>query len=147
LGRLHPCAHPNSFVQANHSFYEQDDGLSKSWGVGNSSGAEINVFANPPYSGWGAWLRKAHREWRDGAIDRVALLLPVRTGNTAFIELGDQSLTLFLKQRLRFYALDRAILPVYAPFPSMMMFFANDLDAIERRAREVWEGRVIPPTI
>jgi transcriptional regulator with XRE-family HTH domain len=131
---LDPCAHPNSFVGAENNYYEADDGLSKPW-FGT-------VFCNPPYSGWGPWLRKAHAHWMANEVDRVALLLPVRVGNSAFLDVGGDGHVIFLRRRITFYSQDGKPYTERAPFASMIVLYANE--DVERAARSVWEGLHIP---
>jgi len=49
-------------------FTREEDGLEQPW-------TGERVWCNPPYSDVGAWVRKAWREWTDGA-ELIVMLLP-----------------------------------------------------------------------
>ena len=49
-------------------FTRSDDGLAQPW--------TGRVWCNPPYSDLGAWVSKAHSEWRAGACELIVMLLP-----------------------------------------------------------------------
>lgn len=57
-------------------FTRAEDGLAQSW-------VNESVWCNPPYSNIGAWVEKAHREWRAGA-SRIVMLLPANRTEQAW---------------------------------------------------------------
>jgi phage N-6-adenine-methyltransferase len=86
-----------------HSFYDLEaDGLTKPW-------APHVVWCNPPYSNLGAWLAKAHAEFKAGCPAVVMLLPANRTEQVwwqehvePFRDKGGFMRTEFIRSRFNF---------------------------------------------
>ena len=130
-----PAANPADFVQAPVAYNEEDDGLSREW--------HGRVFCNPPFSAWGAFLRKGHAEFLAGRAKTIIMLLPARTGDKSFQEVAGDGHVILLKGRMLFWSEDRKPLDFTAPFPMMVVIFSGDDELIER-AKNVWDGIHIP---
>ena len=95
---MDPCGHRDSPLIASRRFLleEGDDGLGDDW-----SGRF--AFVNPPFSDVLKWTKRAHREWAEGHVGRVALLSPVRTDSKWFHEVLVKDAAIYLLEgRLRF---------------------------------------------
>jgi hypothetical protein len=129
---LDPCGHENSFVPATRQFFENDDGLSRSW-------KSKTVFCNPPYSMATKFMRKAHSEWVSGSTKCVIILTTLQASSRIFHEIAGDADIIFLKDRLRFWSDQHTPLPERAPFSSVVMIFGGN-DGIIERARATWGG-------
>lgn len=95
---LDPCGHVLSPVVARRRILlsEGGDGLTDEW-----SGRL--VFVNPPFSALLKWLRRAHEQWRERAVDTVVCLVPVRTDSSLFHQTLSLDADIYLLQgRVRF---------------------------------------------
>ena len=111
---LDPCADGN-----NHTFdlffTKEDNGLTKDWGG-------YSVFCNPPYGSKSTsdWIKKCSEEAKKPNTT-VVLLIPARTDTKAFHEyIYHKAEIRFIRGRLHFNNSINA-----APFPSMVVIFAN----------------------
>ena len=70
---LDPASHAaaNGVVKARRFFSQEDDGLSKPWAG--------NVWLNPPFSAWKAWVGKLLSEWSSGRVKQLCVLAATRT--------------------------------------------------------------------
>lgn len=69
------------------------DGLSCEWG--------LVTFCNPPYSGVGKWIKKAHDEWKKGKT--VVMLINAVTDTVAFHEyIYGKAEIRFVRGRIKF---------------------------------------------
>jgi len=69
------------------------DGLSCEWGS--------TTFCNPPYSGVGKWIKKAHDEWKKGKT--VVMLINAVTDTVAFHEyIYGKAEIRFVRGRIKF---------------------------------------------
>lgn len=87
---LDPCADPERRVDARSHFVglEGEDGLLRAWGTSGlwSDGHTGVVYVNPPYnrdaesgeSNLARWTAKCVREYRQGHVDCVVALIPIR---------------------------------------------------------------------
>lgn len=124
--RLDACAAPNN-AKCARFFTKDDDALRQDWaGFGR-------VWMNPPYGrGIGAWMKKAYLESRRGCL--VVALVHARTDTRWWHDwvAGKASAT-FIKGRLTFKrGHERS---TTAPFPSVIVVYAPDLDAVLNAAR------------
>lgn len=108
---LDPCA-----TKKNHKcpkFYsKKQDGLTRGW-------QGERVFCNPPYSGVGKWVKKAHDESQGDCF--IVMLVPARTDTKWFHDYIDNKTKIrFIKGRLKFSNSKNS-----APFPSMIVIFMN----------------------
>lgn len=115
---LDPCATQDN-AKCKLFFTKDDDGLRQSW-------KGHKVFCNPPYGReLPHWVQKAYAEsCQPDTI--VVLLIPARTDTRWFHEYiyGRAKEIRFLKGRLKFGAATNS-----APFPSMVVVFADKLSA------------------
>jgi phage N-6-adenine-methyltransferase len=121
---LDPAADRDALVVARRFFYAEEDGLTQPW-QGDT------VFCNPPYSRTTAFIRKAHRSWRDRECRVILMLLPVRTEIHAFHDcLVGTADIFFLRGAIAFErpSGDRA----KAPFGSMIVIYGSNERMIER---------------
>lgn len=95
-------------------FTREDNGLAQSW-------AGERVWLNPPYGREiGAWVRKAWRESRRGAL--VVCLIPARTDTSYWHDYAMRAAEILLiRGRVRF--LRPGALLDNAPFPSALVVF------------------------
>jgi transcriptional regulator with XRE-family HTH domain len=133
---LDPCGHENSFVPATRQFFQEDDGLSRSWKA-------KTVFCNPPYSMATKFMRKAHSEWASGSAKCVALLISLHACSRIFHEIAGDADMILLKERLRFWSGEPTPMPERAPFSSVVMILGGGEEIIER-ARATWDGVFVP---
>lgn len=93
---LDPCAHPSANVAADRYIHQEEDGLTATW-----SGRL--AFVNPPFSSASTWIERAYRAWRDGEVETVVMLCPVRTHTKAFAEyVHGKADVVMLRGRLHF---------------------------------------------
>jgi len=90
------------------------DGLTTDWGSA--------TFCNPPYSGTGKWIRKAHDEWQKGKT--VVLLINVVSDTKAFHEyIYGKAEIRFVRGRIKFIDPNDPGKRTPAPRPSMIVVF------------------------
>ena len=129
---LDPCAPTRTRkpVKAKTHFTAEDDGLSLAWhGV---------VFVNPPYGKTlSDWIRKAHREVKDGRARTVVALLPARPDTRYWHEhIAGKATVFFLRGRLRFSGSEQS-----APFPSALAVWGardEQISALEGALPDAW---------
>lgn len=112
---LDPCGNVLSPVVAGRRILpsEGGDGLVDDWSGGLA-------FVNPPYSQLLVWLRRAHDQWRTGAVATVVCLVPVRTDSTWFHEVLRRDADIYLlRGRVRF--LDARGKGQHTPFSLMLV--------------------------
>jgi len=107
---LDPASDGITVPALNHYTEATCDGLTASW-FGR-------VWLNPPYGRTiGAWTRKAVREFDEGLVTEMILLVPARVDTKWFRGLLG-GVICFLHGRLKFGAQ-----PAPAPFPSALIYF------------------------
>ncbi len=119
---LDACATPKN-AKCRHYFTKADDALSRDWHVYG------RIWLNPPYGrAIGSWLSKACSEARKGAV--IVALVPARTDARWWhTYVREKSNVFFLKGRLKYrHASDCK--RHSAPFPSALLVFSPDLDAV-----------------
>jgi transcriptional regulator with XRE-family HTH domain len=131
---LDPCGHPMSPVVASRRIILPECGLQASW-----AGSKF-VFINPPFSTLTEWMTRAADAWDRGEIERMAMLIPVRTDADVFQRrLASVCDNLFLAGRLRFSNSDRQ--STSSSYAMMLVLWGMDVTAIERflaGRRAVW---------
>lgn len=125
---LDPCGHTLSPVVANRRILLSDggDGLKDDW-----SGRL--VFVNPPFSQLLRWLRRAHEQWREGNVETVVCLVPVRSDSTWFHDTLSVDADIYLLQgRVRFLNTQGRSQPT--PFSLMVVALGSTLYQRQRYA-------------
>jgi phage N-6-adenine-methyltransferase len=90
------------------------DGLTTDWGS--------VTFCNPPYSGTGKWIRKAHDEWKKGKT--VVMLINVVSDTKAFHDyIYGKAEIRFVRGRIKFIDPASPSKKAPAPRPSMIVVF------------------------
>jgi phage N-6-adenine-methyltransferase len=90
------------------------DGLTADWGS--------VTFCNPPYSGTGKWIRKAHDEWKKGKT--VVMLINAVTDTKAFHDyIYGKAEVRFVRGRIKFIDPSEPGKRAPAPRPSMIVVF------------------------
>jgi hypothetical protein len=135
---LDPCSNSreNPNVPAKHVFTEEDDGLAQSWDVRTCPNEPVFVYMNPPYGDWiKVWIPRLLQALHDKEIDSAIALLPARTDTDWCEPLFDFPIC-FIHGRLRFGDAESS-----APFPSMLVYFGDDLPAFIDAFQDI--GRIM----
>jgi transcriptional regulator with XRE-family HTH domain len=131
---LDPCGHLLSPVRAERQIILPECGLRASW-----AGAKL-VFINPPFSALTDWMIRAADACEGGEVERIALLIPVRTDADVYQRrLAPVCDTLFLAGRLRFS--DAAGLSTSSSYGMMLVLWGMDVASITKFLtvrRAVW---------
>lgn len=136
---LDPCSptatRKTAPVKAKVYFTEADDGLSLPW-----HGA---VFVNPPYGrGLKDWIAKCHQEYASGNAKTIVALIPARTDTTYWHEyIARQTTIVFLRGRLSFGNTGES-----APFPSALVVWGGDDEALQKLTKVLADAWVVMPT-
>lgn len=132
---LDPCGHVESPVVADRRILlsESGDGLVDEW-------RGHFVFANPPFSGATAWMRRANEMHTMGIANIVCMLTPAKVDNAYFqTHLVPHCDVIFFRGRLQFgrgegQANDKRNA---APFPTMLLLWGARRAEIEH-FRSLW---------
>ncbi len=119
--RLDACASADN-AKCPTYFTRQDDALRQDWAP------YARIWMNPPYGRRiGAWMEKAYRESRRGCL--VVCLVHARTDTRWWHDwVAGKAAATFIKGRLTFKrGHERS---TTAPFPSVVVVYAPDLDAL-----------------
>lgn len=121
---LDPCCNdgiPN--VPAEKHYRKADDGLSKIW--------RGKVYLNPPYGRvLPKWTGQLIDSYETGQVTAAVCLVPSRT-DTAWFRRFAPYARCFVSGRLKFSGASNA-----APFPSVVFYLGNDIDAFVREFRQ-----------
>jgi site-specific DNA-methyltransferase (adenine-specific) len=109
-------------AKARAYFRRADDALNQDWAPYG------RIWLNPPYGRRiGDWMAKAYAESCKGAL--IVALVPARTDTRWWhASVSGKALVTFLPGRLKFLRDGKALAP--APFPSALIFYAPNLDAL-----------------
>ena len=132
---IDPAGHANSFVDANITLTEVEDGLTTRW-----SGR--SAFVNPPFSDLTRWMRRCAEAWANKEVDQIVGLFPARTETGVFREqIFGVADVFLLPRRLAFHDDTRAkLLP--APFALMLCVWGAERAEVAHFA-EVSEALVL----
>jgi len=117
---------PELYNKWNAEFHFNYDPCPITWAPGDTDGLTSDwgtvTFCNPPYSNTGAWIRKAHDEWKKGKT--VVMLINAVTDTIAFHEYiyGKAELR-FIKGRISFINPAEPKKRAPSPKPSMLVVF------------------------
>lgn len=131
---LDPCASRLSPVVARRMIIldEGGDGLVDDW-------SGDLAYMNPPFSRLLVWLRRAHDQWRAGAVKTVVCLVPARTDSALFHEVLSPVADIYLlKGRLNFLDPQGSTQPT--PF-SLMVVILGATGLQKERFTELVPGR------
>lgn len=113
---LDPCSnshdHPN--IPASNHYTIEDDGLSKSWAIG-----EGRIYLNPPYSETAKWVDKLIEEYEAGGVKQAVTLVKSAT-DTKWYQKLDKFPKCLWNGRLTFKGNDSP-----APFASSIFYLGN----------------------
>jgi DNA-binding XRE family transcriptional regulator len=132
---IDPAGHPNSFVDADITLTEFEDGLTTRW-TGRSA------FVNPPFSDLTRWMRRCAEAWANEEVKQIVALFPARTETGVFREqIFGVADVFLLPRRLAFHDDTRAKLDP-APFALMLCVWGADQAAVAHFA-DVSEALVL----
>ena len=132
---LDPAGDERSFVNAQRTITEDEDGLATRW-----SGRF--AFVNPPFSDLSRWMHRCCDAWENSEIEQMLALFPARTETVAYRQrIFRDADTLLLPRRMRFFNEDREELPP-SPFALMICSWGVEKKMVSELA-EALEANVI----
>lgn len=133
---IDPCGHADAPILAARKIIPPQCGISSEW-----SGKL--AFVNPPFSSVVKWMNRAASAWENGEVERVIMLVPVRTDSPTYQNrVSHHAHTLLLAGRLRF---DGPGGPAWkAPFGLMLIVWGADEASISDFVKRVPAVRIGP---
>jgi transcriptional regulator with XRE-family HTH domain len=120
---LDPCGDMRAFVPAGRMITQAENGLTSRWSGGLA-------FVNPPYSDLTTWINRCADAHRDGEVQTIVGLFPVRTETAVFRDrIFGAADILFLRRRISFLDETGAELSP-APFPVMFCIWGGARDKV-----------------
>ena len=112
---LDPCSndHDNPNIPCLRCFTEEDDGLAHQWNANS-------VFANHPYSDSKHWIPYARRQFDEGNVEEMILLIKLDVSTKWFRSIADRP-WIAISKRLRFGDSKGA-----APFQSALIYLGKN---------------------
>mgnify|MGYP003654974302 FL=1 len=112
---LDPCSndHDNPNIPCLRCFTEEDDGLAHQWNANS-------VFANHPYSDSKHWIPYARRQFDEGNVEEMILLIKLDISTKWFRSIADRP-WIAISKRLRFGDSKSA-----APFQSALIYLGKN---------------------
>lgn len=120
---LDPCSnsHTDPAIPAATLYTREDDGLNQPW--------HGMVYMNPPYGREiRPWIDRIVGAYEQEEIEAGIALLPARVDTLWFQQLRDCGAICLIKGRLKFDIAEPGVQGDSAPFPSMVVYFGDDLE-------------------
>jgi len=120
---LDPCSnsHTAPNIPAANHYTIEDDGLSKSWAIG-----EGRIYLNPPYSATASWVDKLLEEYLAGGVKEAVVLVKSAT-DTKWYQKLDQFPKCLWNGRLKFKGNSSS-----APFASSVFYLGENFEKFQK---------------